>query len=111
MKLPDFIEFEPLNKLRSMMRATLVESFSFGGSVMLSLADLEEMVNGGKDILSMDEIRVLEDGTLAYKDSRVLLHIRDIRPHYRGNPENNLPKFHVADCKTLEMMKKNDRSG
>lgn len=108
MKLPDFTKFAPLNSLRKKLGADLIETFSVGVSSILTIADLEEMATSGKDINS-DEIRVLEDGTLAYKDSRVLLYIRDKKLYNNGDASDSLPRFHVADCETLRTMRKNRR--
>lgn len=108
MKLPDFIKFGPLNTLRAKLGAELIEDFSVGVSSILTFADLEEMATSGKDI-NPEEIRVLEDGTLAYKDSRVLLHIRDVSVYHNRDHEKSLPKFHVADCETLNIMRRNKK--
>lgn len=108
MKLIDFLKFDVFNRLRSQMDANLVDTFHVGVSSVLTIADLEEMATSGKDIDS-SELRVLEDGTLAYKDSRVLLHIRDVGLYRNRDPEDSLPRFHVADCKTLHEMKRNKR--
>lgn len=58
--------------------------------------------------MSSDAIRVLSDGTLAYRDWRVVLYIRETS--FRGGDgrwepeERSLPRFHVACCRTLEAM-------
>jgi hypothetical protein len=56
----------------------------------------------GLDIPS-SELRVLADGTLAYKNARVLLYIRDITIY--GTDRDERPRFHVADCHTLRQMR------
>src|SRR5262249_9162484 len=56
--------------------------------------------------VSFEEITRLEDGTLGYKDSRVLVYIRDVAL-YGGQFE--LSKFHVAYCRTLERMGEGNR--
>jgi hypothetical protein len=109
MKLPDFTYFGPLNVIRQLMRAPLPETFSLGQAIdRLTVADLEVMQSVGLDIGS-DELRVLEDGTLAYKDSRVLLYIRDVAIYHNRGHEESMPKFHVANCGTLRKMKENKR--
>jgi hypothetical protein len=65
----------------------------------LSLAELEQLATEGKDV-SIDDVAVLEDGTLSYKESRVLIYIRDISEF-----QNWVPRFHIADCATLDQMK------
>ncbi len=108
MKLPDFTNSDDLNALRSAMGATELGTFSInhkpGG---LTLAELEILSNQGIDV-SIDEIVRLPDGTLGYKDSRVLVYIRDV-PLY--GDRFSLPKFHVAFCRTLGSMKANNRFG
>ena len=58
--------------------------------------------------MSSDAIRVLTDGTLAYRDRRVVLYIRETSLRGGdggGEPEEgSLPRFHVARCRTLEAM-------
>lgn len=105
MKLPDFLLFTPLNNVRNSMRASLPESFStIKVSHRLSLAELEIMSKSGKEI-DLNEVIELDDGTLAYKDSRVLLYIRDVAIYHNNNFNNSLPKFHVSNCSALKKMR------
>lgn len=107
MKLPDFTKFEPLNHLRNQMGATELGTFKPSYSPdKLTLEELNRLARSGIDI-PLDELRVLKDGTLAYKDSRVLLYIRDVYL-YKGG-EETLPKFHVSDCRTLQDMRDKKR--
>jgi len=71
----------------------------------LTLDELERLSQHGIEV-SFDEITRLDDGTLGYKDSRVLVYIRDVST-YGGQVE--LPKFHAAYCSTLEKMKESNR--
>lgn len=64
-----------------------------------------ELQNEGIEVQS-NEIRFLPDGTLAYRDRRVLVYIRDVT-YYRET--NGLPKFHIAHCRTLDEMMSNGR--
>lgn len=66
---------------------------------------LERLRSAGIDV-NINEIQVLEDGTLAYDDYRVLLYIRDIQ-FIAG--QANMPKYHLAYCQTLEKMHKSER--
>src|SRR6185437_6474991 len=60
--------------------------------------------------IPLDEVRVLEDGTLAYKNQRVVLYIRDVKQYRRSQPTDaDLPRFHVADCDKLKEMRSNNR--
>jgi hypothetical protein len=93
MMLPDFTAFEPLNRLRRLMNAPLQENFSFGHTVRgLTHEDLDR---------ALEAIGVLPDGTLTYKNRRVLLYIRDKRAFLN----QKLPKFHFMNCKKLEEMR------
>jgi small-conductance mechanosensitive channel len=65
---------------------------------LLSLGD-------GIDI-SFDQLAVLNDGTLAYKDHRILLYIRDV--HVFGNKWRQ-PRYHLSHCKALKKMTENGR--
>src|SRR5437870_1810700 len=110
MKLPDFLNFDPFNQLRSAMIADALSDFNFTSkSNALTYEELERLANAGIEI-DLKEVRVLSDGTLAYKDSRVLLYIRDISD-YRGDRQgtDNLSKFHVSDCSTLKDMRERNR--
>jgi hypothetical protein len=81
MKLTDFRHFEPLNSLKEKMG---IPRDSFGSlTVMieagrLSELELEKLTSQDGLEISLDDLRVLDDGTLAYKNSRVLLYIRDV---------------------------------
>jgi hypothetical protein len=97
MRLPDFTDDAGLIALRRSMGAVAPGSFfpSYRPD-QLTLAELEQLATDGKDV-SIDHVAVLEDGTLSYKDSRVLIYIRDIQQF-----RNWIPRFHIADCKTLQ---------
>jgi len=106
-KLPDFTKFEPLNKLRFEMGATELGSFTSNYSPdRLTREELDRLSRSGIDI-PLEEVRILPDGTLAYKDSRVLLYIRDVY-QYKGG-EEVLPRYHVSDCRTLQDMRDKKR--
>jgi hypothetical protein len=108
MKLPDFTDDPGLNALRRAMGATEEGNFTTQYRPnALTLEELEILSRDGIEV-SIDEISRLDDGTLGYKDSRVLVYIRDV-PVY-GN-DFKLPKFHVAYCSTLENMKLKNRFG
>lgn len=107
MKLPDFTQDAPLNALRQLMGASLGELKPAENRNALTTAEIEALTKQGIDV-SLDAVHVLPDGTLAYKNSRVILYIRDIA-YYRESEQPSLPRFHVADCKTLEDMRANNR--
>ena len=83
------------------MRADSLGSFSPTFRLdELTLVELEVLATEGKDV-SIDDVVVLGDSTLSYKDSRVLVYIRDIATGGR----QWAPRYHIADCKTLEQMR------
>lgn len=103
-KLPDFLAWPSLNRLRDRMGAPLVERFGAqqaGASDRVSLR--ERLEQTGLDVTS-DQIEVLADGTLAYQGYRVLVYIRDV------NNAAYLPRYHLAHCQTLETMYRNRRA-
>ncbi len=51
----------------------------------------------------LEDIRVDLDGTLNWKGQKVVLHIYSVRSD--GWQKESLPRFHVADCKTLQSMR------
>jgi hypothetical protein len=112
MTLPDFIEFEPFNRLRRLMNAPLLNEFSSGYTInRLTQDDLERALEGieGITVDDISDIEVLSDGTLAYKERRVLLYIRDKSSYGDRDPDQILPSFHVSNCRTLKRMRKEGR--
>ena len=102
MKLPDFYKFTPFYELRKKMNAPLG---NFNVSIIhtrkASRDERYKLQGKGIAIKTLDDIYELKDGTIAYKDRRILLYIRDMGKF--------LSRFHVAWCKTLEEMKKEKR--
>ena len=101
MKLPDFYSYAPLERLRGLMQADRV---SLHFSVMHERTTSEEqrkLSESGIIIEYLDDICELEDGTLAYKDRRILLYIRDV--------ETYEPRFHVSWCAKMDDMKTKGR--
>lgn len=104
MKLPNFFDFEPLNKLKANMG---VPKNVYGDLTVLidpsrlTESELEKLTSvHGLDI-SADQLTILLDGTLSYKNTRVLLYIRDVTIYE--------PRFHLANCTTLQGMRENNR--
>jgi hypothetical protein len=103
MRLPDFTNDAGLLALRRSMGADAPGSFSPSYRPdELTVAELELLATEGKDV-SIDDVVVFKDGTLIYKDSRVLVYIRDVFGFQ--------PRFHIADCATLQEMRRADRFG
>jgi hypothetical protein len=108
MRLPDFFTFEPLNRLRSRMGIPSDRYGSFSLEIdpgRLTVEELDRLTGEGIDI-SFDELTLLPDGTLAYKDSRVLLYIRDVHVYGRQEWE---PRYHLYNCKKLVEMSNKGR--
>src|SRR6266702_5808661 len=110
MKLPDFYKFAPLNDLRSRMGippnvyGTLAVAIS---AARLTPDELDRLYEGDGLEVRFDEVMVHEDGTLIYKNARVLLYIRDVHPYHE---KIELPRFHIAHCPTLKNMSEEGRS-
>jgi len=111
MKLPDFLGFRPFNDLRQSMGANELGDFNLAIPVStISFEEIKQLESNGIEVNSLDAIIELEDGTLAYKDTRILLYIRDINvSNGRYSQGSNLPKFHVSWCKTLNHMHEDKR--
>jgi hypothetical protein len=112
-RLPDFTDDPGLNSIREAMGVYQLGTLtpqSPGRS--LTKADLDALVSVGIDISSLDEVKAHSDGTLVYKDKRVVLYIRDVNLHGSGRAnQDDLPKFHIANCKTLDDMRAQNRFG
>jgi len=108
MRLPDFTADPSLIALRRLMGADAPGSFSPSYQPdELTLAELEQLATDGKDV-SIDDVVVLEDGTLSYKDACVLVYIRDFS---QDGARRWVPRFHVADCITLQQQRQRNRFG
>src|SRR6476620_4947667 len=67
-KLPNFLADPQFEALRRQMGATTLGDLTLSiSSERLTIAELETLVTGGSEIQSLDALRVLADGTLAYK--------------------------------------------
>jgi HNH endonuclease len=108
MRLPDFTDDAGLIALRRSMGAEAPGSFLPNYRPdELSLKELQQLATDGKDV-SIEDVVVLEDGTLRYKESRVVVYIRDVIAY--GSHQDD-PRFHVADCTTLRRMRQINRFG
>jgi hypothetical protein len=112
MKLPDFLQHAELNGLRRKMGADRLGDLKLVADPnRLTEQELYQLAHGGIDLKSLDDLRILPDGTLALKDSRVLLYIRDVSFYRRDTifETRRLPKFHFASCSTLRQMQSEGR--
>lgn len=114
MKLPNFLTFEPF---RDAKRSMGIREDKLGdltaiivATTGLPLEKLQALSNGGLDIESLDEVKVNSDGTLSdeKQTKRVLLYIRDVSGY--GFFQSD-PRFHFANCQTLQEMRTNSRFG
>lgn len=104
MKLPDFSRFPPLDSLRLAMGAGPGRFALAKSPVRLTLAEIDQLAAGGIEV-SLDQVRILNDGTLAYKDSRIVLCVRNLVRHGDDLQPSELPAFHLADCKLLQELR------
>jgi len=72
----------------------------------LTAAEQKILTGEGIDVYFGD-VTILPDGTLAYKNNRVLLYIRDVPIYGRQEWE---PRYHLFNCAKLVEMSRNGRS-
>lgn len=110
MKLPNFKKSAALNRLKMKMGISADHYGSFASSSTYISSNERALLESGEGIeVSLDQLRILDDQTLAYKNSRVLLYIRDVT-HYSESWSDNLPRYHLANCATLQEMASAGRS-
>ncbi len=108
MNLPDFILNSSFNSLRQQLGAPLSlykVRIQLPKPVpkMRTLVDSKPILPAmGLDIQGLSELQVNPDGTLGYEGRRITVHIRDVQS-IRG--QHHTPRFHVANCRTLEEMR------
>ena len=107
MKLPDFSVDAQLNSLRERLGAPLRQYEAAQSSGMLTIDEIEILAREGLEI-PLGDVKVLEDGTLIYKNRRVVLYIRDVK-QYRKAEVDELPRFHISNCDKLQEMRANNR--
>lgn len=109
MKLPNFYEFDPLNSIKAKMgipRDVYGELTVSIAASRLTELELEKLTSANGLDISADDLTILPDGTLAYKNSRVILYIRDVAVYSRQKIQ---PRFHLANCSTLQQMRERKR--
>jgi hypothetical protein len=110
MKLPDFEIDNRFNELRRVMGAHQLGDLHLKQAAnLITESELEALAGVGIDV-QWDQVRVLTDGTLAYKDRRVVLYIRDVSIYGNKSINDVMPKFHVSRCRTLDEMHASGRS-
>jgi hypothetical protein len=110
-RLPNFAEDPDLNSLRTQMGATEEGNLSLTSAMRrLTPEQLQQLTTDGIDVPSLAEIRPLGDGTLAYRDRRVLVYIRDsVLPGPQAIAEDEWAPFHVANCETMRALRSRPR--
>src|SRR3989442_3168619 len=103
MKLPNFFGNAGLNELRFLMQATDNGDFRVSAPRFITREELVRLATDGIDVTA-DRIEVLPDGTLGFKGIRVLVYIRDVADYGRYE-ESSKPRFHFANCRTLQKMR------
>ena len=109
MKLPNFFQSEQLNRLKETMGIPKDVYGSLNVEIepgRLTPLELDALTSGPGIDVDFTQLTQLEDGTLAYKDSRVLVYIRDV--HLMGHNQD-MPKYHFYFCSTLELMSESGR--
>ena len=132
LSLPRFDDDPTFARLRRLMGVTRLGRFSPLPVTPLdplpqdvvSERELAHLASRGLDVVEGD-VRLLPDGTLAFKNRRVLLYIRtppssttedlDFDESWRSprrwsfGAEDPGPRFHIANCRTLESMRQSGR--
>lgn len=103
MKIMDFSEFSPFNSLREKMGAADFGYFElFDETIHLTGLERSELSSTGK-LLTLGQLKILPDKTLAIKNSRVLAYYPN-EDWFRDQRE--YPTYHVANCNQLEELRK-----
>ena len=111
MKLPNFLLSDDLIRLKSAMG---IPRSKLGNLRAIEIRrvgatrdEIRQLAEEGLEV-DKEDVVALPDGTLSYKDRRVLLYIRDVS-QYGGNYSDR--RFHFADCAKLRQMRENLRFG
>ena len=101
MKLPDFLGNVQFNRLRQQM-----------GAKLISWKPIDQLLNTEGIQVEPEKIKISDDGTLEYEGRKVVVYIRDqfrLRNSDSSNDPQQLYKFHIVDCLTLQQMKRQGR--
>ena len=80
-----------------------------------TLLDPIEILRGelaeGREVHDINEVEVKDDVLLTYKGQQVVLYIKDTRKDRFTllNDQEHAPRFHVAECSTLDRMRREGR--
>lgn len=108
MFLPDFLQFEAFNQLRREMGAEELGDFVFFDPKR-HVTGLERLSLGREGLeVSVNELRVLNDFTLAYKDCRVLLYQAETGQRASGVEASTNATYHLAECPAVVSLRSVD---
>lgn len=105
MNLPDFSKHVGLNQLRQNMGTELI-SWNSGG--VWDVINIDKILEKTGIDIPPGDLEYAADGTLEYEGRKVVVYIRDQYVPSDSNREQ-LCKFHVADCVTLQGMRQSNR--
>jgi len=104
MKLPDFRYYAPLNRLKAQM-GIAADEFGSNDPIVanhtLTDEELNKLASGVGIDVGWEDLTLLINGTFVYKDTRVLIYIRDVRDY---GERMDGPRYHLATCSTIENM-------
>lgn len=109
MTLPNFLLDTGLRSLKRMMGISDEALGVLDKEIdinILTAAEWAELEDQGKEV-DLGDIRFLPDGTLGYKNSRILLYI--FQPSQNPRWGVTFPKYHVLNCEMIKKMWKNNR--
>ena len=101
MKLPDFRKSEKFNNLKKHMGIPIDVYGSYDVGMQVPLIIKQLALPTGVAIDSLKDISVTEDGTLLSGNNRIILYIKDVSDFE--------PRFHMANCTTLQKMRDNNQ--
>ena len=111
MKLTDFKNFAPFVNLKTKMGIPRDKLGTLRGITLnphkVSSTEMRGLAEGGLEV-SIDDVGIYDDGTLFYKDQRVLLYIRDVSNYFKQTSD---PRFHFSNCATLREKRQNNQFG
>ncbi len=100
------VDFKGLIRLKQKINASET-SWNLDDSHPLSALSLYE----GEEVSSLNEIEIYCDLLTNKKGEQIILYIKDSRiSEEKVSEPERAPKFHIADCRTLEEMRENNRS-
>jgi len=110
MKLPDFREYDRFIKLRQKMGIENSARSSFKFKLnwdCITSSELEVLNKSGLKVKGFNDITFLKDGTISYKNTRVLIHLSEWRPDQELDSSHS---FHFSECRTVVKMRELGRS-